>query len=236
MENKDPDNQKGFGLPMDYFARSAAGILQKIEWQEEHRPYPLLQNLKQQPFAVPPAYFETSAVRLELLEYPELSKVKTQVFTLPENYFENNSSRLSQNLKTGSGEKRELPFSVPSGYFERSAKDILSKNPSSSAKLIPLRRRPLALSLAALFIIVIGVWLYQALVPEVQPEDCGTIACLDRKDLLESKSLELMDETELYDVVNVKELERSLNKSEQTPAIRTDSASDISDEELMDNI
>jgi hypothetical protein len=69
--------------------------------------------------------------------------------------------------------------------------------------------------------------------PVTEP-DCGGIACVDRREILQTKSLELLDEEELQTIVNVKRLEESLNRSETKTSVKNDTA--ISEEDLLDNL
>src|SRR3954468_22203685 len=93
MAEKGKNNEKkdhgGLGLPEGYFDRSAARILDRLEWQEEHASFPaLVKHRRTGVFACPYRYFERSEAAAEILIYKNLSSLKTLPFTLPSNYFE----------------------------------------------------------------------------------------------------------------------------------------------------
>ena len=88
--NNEPGN---FGLPGGYFQKSATSIFNKIEWQEEHKDFPKLTELKHQNtnygFNVPVEYFAKSAEHFENLRYPALFSLKRNSgFSVPADYFE----------------------------------------------------------------------------------------------------------------------------------------------------
>jgi hypothetical protein len=57
--NENNGGPNNFGLPEDYFKKSAGSIMNKIEWLEEHKAYPNLTGLKKESgFVVPALYFE----------------------------------------------------------------------------------------------------------------------------------------------------------------------------------
>jgi len=90
-----------------------------------------------------------------------------------------------------------------------------------------------------MLLVVISVWIYNYYFKPVEVNDCGTIACVDRMDLVKTKNLEALDNEELYELVNPAELEKNLNsgRDKKTPTISPDSGlKDIPTEELLDEI
>ncbi len=150
------EKQNNFSLPEDYFNTSAKSIVNKIEWQEEHKEFP------------------------NLLEHRN-----NTVFGIPENYFEENGNDLNTLLL-----KKE-------------------------AKIVSLFSRRNLYAVAALMVIALGFWIYGSYVKTsvTTLEDCNTLACIDKKDLLKS-NIELLDNDDLYDMANLEKLEQELNTNE----------------------
>ncbi|MCC6371917.1 MAG: hypothetical protein IT236_13015, partial [Bacteroidia bacterium] len=90
-ENNQANNQpNNFGLPGGYFQKSAANLMNKIEWEDEHKAYPQLIGFKNKSgFIVPAGYFETNEAQLELINYPALKGLQKQTaFVAPKGYFD----------------------------------------------------------------------------------------------------------------------------------------------------
>lgn len=248
--NNEPDN---FGLPGDYFQRSAASIMNKIEWLEEHKQFPRLEQLKNKPgFIVPENYFERLESKLELLDYPQLVKLGNNGgYIVPANYFENAEVRELSKVLKGEDDlsafsnlnsiKKENPFTVSENYFEASSQKIHA-SVQKPAKVISLfSGRVLYSAAAAIAAIILGVWIYNYYFKPVVSGDCGTIACVDKKDILKSKSLETLDDDQLYEIVDTKKLEEKLEKKENKQDKKEQKEADtslnnISTEDLIDEI
>jgi len=230
-------SQSDFGLPGGYFQHSALAIANKIEWQEEHKQFPLLlQHKGVNGFSVPAGYFNRSEARLELLDLEQLSALpKHNSFAVPEQYF---AEAELQSLGSGLGsETQELaglkilnalpkrhPFKTPEGYFAAQAQQVntlLAKD----ARVIRLRPSRAWYAAAALLMLALGFWAYNAYFKPVETGDCGTIACLDKQELINAKTLENLENEELYELVNSKKLEEKLNNSsDKKEKITTDSS------------
>jgi hypothetical protein len=253
LENNNGDNsQENFGLPEDYFQRSAGSILNKIEWLEEHAQYPRLNALKDQPkgFIVPENYFQKSEVLLELLNYPGIAKPKPGGFVVPENYFEEKQLTgpgkvliESENELQAYGILKAIPkhnaFAVDENYFAASGEKIISAltNESKGGRVIKLFSAGTWYSAAAVLAITLGIWVYSQYF-NVEQKDCGTLACVDRADLEKAKTqaLENIDDEELYKLVDSKKLEEKLEKRSGTSGKKNDSLNDIDTEDVIDNI
>jgi hypothetical protein len=83
---------------------------------------------------------------------------------------------------------------------------------------------------AALVAVITGAWIYQVYFGTSE-EHCKGIACIDRYDVARSKSIELFDNDELYEMVDPQKLEDNLRGKEKNK--RHDS---VSVEDLMDDI
>lgn len=236
IENNNNEGQDEFALPDGYFQTSANVLKNKMEWLEEHRVYPALKMAwRNDIFAVPKNYFEKKSVALENVPYKHLLKIKDgNVFQLPQNYFEElNLLNESEPIFSVPKEQR---FELPAAYFEKSAKVIYERlaRHSGGARIISMRVRNWQLAAAAVFLITLGWWSYQRSFTEVEALDCGGIACVDRHEILQGKSLDLLDEEDLQNIVNVKRLEEGLGLKDKKELPNSDSS--FSEEDLLDNL
>jgi len=174
----------GFGLPGDYFQNAASSIQNKIEWEEEMKSYGNLLRLRNKKiFSVPDTYFSQNESKLELIIYPGLAgKPKDSGFGVPEDYFVQNAFRI---------------------------KDILIPE-KKQVKVRPLFKPGSVYALAAMLVIVLGVWIY-SLSTKTQVADCQTLACIERGELLNTNQLENFENDDLYDIVNIEKLNKNLN-------------------------
>ncbi|MBA3682751.1 MAG: hypothetical protein H0W73_16550 [Bacteroidetes bacterium] len=253
--NQEPSK---FGMPEGYFQKSANSIIQKIEWIEEHKAYPNLSNLKKESgFVVPEKYFNENESKLELIEFSKLISIdKTNVFKIPANYFE--SVDLSyllneENELQGFGKLNSLAktnnFKVGENYFAVSEEKITAAllNDKKEAKVIKLFSPKLWYAAAAMLTITLGLWLYNHYYKIEELKDCGTLACVDKVDLVKAKNLENLDNDELYELVDTKKLEEKLEaKPEKNTESKTEaktekkdldtSLKNVSEEDLLDEI
>lgn len=253
--NKDSNK---FGMPKDYFQKSANSIMQKIEWIEEHKAYPNLNALKKEGgFVVPANYFNGNETKLELLEFPTLISIaKTNSFKTPDNYFEElDLSYLLNGEKEliGFEKLNSLPrknnFKVDENYFASSEEKISTAllHEKKEAKVIKLFSPKLWYAAAALLAITLGLWIYDQYYKVEELKDCGTLACVDKFDLVKAKNLETLDNDELYELVDTKKLEEKLkDKPEIKTEVKTEtktekkdldtSLKNVSEEDLLDEI
>lgn len=182
-ENSNETNKPiNYSLPIDYFRNNAISIAEKIEWLEEHKAFPLLNSIRNKSaFKIPESYFNEASNKIELLNSPILFKInKHNSFITPENYFERNESYLFNLLK-----------------------------PLPKTRIIRLYKKTFALA-AAVLLITFSVYLYRQLFQIKKPDDCMTLACIEKRDLLKSRQLENLENEELYELINVTKLEIKL--------------------------
>ncbi|MBA3664138.1 MAG: hypothetical protein H0W61_08025 [Bacteroidetes bacterium] len=251
LEDNNPLNEPGnFGLPEGYFQKSAGSILNKFEWLEEHKEFIKLSELKKETgFVIPENYFEKKEIQFELLSYPALSKLSKQnAFTVPHDYFEDLEVNELAKVLSDVGTETDLPilnsipkqnsFIVSEGYFKTSEEKIISLV-QPSARVIKLFSAKTRYSAAAAVIaLTLGLWIYNNYFTPVVSKDCGTLACIDKTDLVKTKNLERLDDEQLYEIVDTKKLEEKLeNKSTEKNNKDADtSLKNISTEELLDEI
>ncbi|MCW3076969.1 MAG: hypothetical protein JWO32_1578 [Bacteroidetes bacterium] len=244
------DNTENAGVPEGYFEKSANSIKAKIEWLEEHKKFSHLNKLKKQSgFTVPKHYFENSEDKLELIGCPELLRISRDTdYRVPKNYFEElEVSELRKVFNENENEpeafgnltriSKQNSFSVSKNYFkdsEAKLTDILHKKP----KVIQLFGvKTWYSAAAAVFALTLGLWLYSSFFKPVVVKDCGTLACIDKNDLVKTKNLENLDDDQLYEIVNTKKLEEKLENSQEKDKSKTDtSLKNLSTEELLDEI
>lgn len=173
--------------------------------------------------------------------YPLLSATSKQNnFEVPSSYFE----ELDASLNTGNKEEvfpilngiqKTNSFTVPENYFHVSAEKIESQL-SIKAKVINLFSvKTWTVSAAAILVITLGFWLFSSYFSPAE-KDCGSLACIDKSELLKNKNLENVENDELYEVVDTKKLEESLNKKQSENKKTNDSSDQISTDDLPDEI
>ncbi|MEO6303179.1 MAG: hypothetical protein ABIP51_08400 [Bacteroidia bacterium] len=256
--NKDPNS---FGLPRGYFQNSANSITNKIEWIEEHKIYSNLSSLKKESgFVIPEKYFSETENKLELIDYPTLLAInKINGFKTPVNYFEelatiHQFNLLSDNENESYGfEKlnavsKQNNFKVDGNYFanveEKITVALLAEK--KEAKVVKLFSEKIWYAAAAVLTITLGLWVYSEYFKVAEIKDCGTLACVDKFDLVKAKNLESLDNDQLYELVDTKKLEEKLeNKTKEKTEIKKDTSNkkdtdtslkNVSTEDLLDEI
>lgn len=248
--NSEPTN---FGLPQGYFQNSANSIINKIEWVEEHKNFPALEKLKKQSgFIVPNDYFVNNENKLELIEFPELSSLnKINPFKTPANYFDEIEEKQFVHFFEESeieilGEKlstipKQANFKVKENYFDSSAEKISTTllNEKKGGKVIKLFSPKIYYAAAAILTITLGLWFYNQYFLVAETKDCGTLACVDKADLLKTKNLENLDNDQLYELVDTKKLEEKLENKTNNTTKNEDidtSLNNVSVDDLLDEI
>lgn len=240
--NNELNDSKGFHMPDGYFDHFSVSVMNKIEWIKEHKEFPLLEKMKgKHGFVVPDQYFESSEVKHELLLYPQLSSLQKQNnFHVPDQYFEDLESVLefSNSEETNlllSGIPKTNSFHVPENYFENNSQKI-TEQLSVKTKVIQLfTAKTWYTAAAAVFVISLGLWLFSQYFSPVT-KDCGSLACIDKSELTKTKNLENVETDELYEVVDTKKLEESLNSPSKENKKINDSSDQISTDDLPDEI
>jgi hypothetical protein len=202
MKHRDEHEEKhlspeGFSMPGNYFGTSATVLQNRLLWLEEHRLYPELSRLRNgKGFTVPEGYFHKA---------PEVFIERP-----PEERSENggDEQELPDQLVAL---KKQQPFRVPDQYFSESALRIHQRTVKTRRGIYSLFQIPLSHAMAAMLMIVVGLWIYSLSLAPPPEEDCGTIACLDRSDLVKTGQLEGLEDDQLYELVDPAALERKLS-------------------------
>ncbi|HXB40203.1 MAG TPA: hypothetical protein VNZ49_06645 [Bacteroidia bacterium] len=234
----DEKNKDAFGTPENYFESFSSKLFSKIKANEELKDYPLLAAIeKNNPFALPAGYFE---LREELLQYTLLRDLRQNNFTLPANYFEKLPEAVFNKIEIGkeinvyemlASVNRENVFTLPEKYFEEFAGGI--KKVVNPAKVVPLYSRILksykfAAAAAVLLIVTISVVLLNQ-TATVQPNnECTTMACLSKKEIINSNYLQNVSEENIIEMIDVKSLSDSLSlkKNGKTEKVDMDEVSE----------
>ena len=248
MNTENENNQSNkestdFGVPRGYFQKSASAIFNKIEWEQEHKSFPKLLQLKSQNgFITPTAYFSRIEQKIELLDLPILfSLKKANSFIVPGDYFEN--AEVNELAKVLDDSEPLLPNFIKQNSFKVSAEYFLNQQkqlehllqPTSSYKVIKLFSAKSVLAVAAILVVVLSVWLYNFYFTPVVVKDCGTIACVDKIELFKTKNLEVLDNDELYELVNSNKLEQKLETKSNKNSEKHDSVNEM-DESVTDDL
>lgn len=217
----DENNESNFGTPQNYFESFSSRLFSKIKADDELKDYPLLSSMqKQNPFAVPAAYFE---VKEEMASYPLLSGMRRNAFGLPASYFDEVTTSVKSGIELSEELKpyttlvtagNENVFVLPESYFEEFYGNV--KAVVSPARVIPLYGRVLksykfAVAAAVALLLTLTVILLNQKT-EIQPQgDCNTFACLSKKEIVNSAAMQYISEESIIEMIDVKALSDSLS-------------------------
>jgi hypothetical protein len=219
-ESNNKGEGEGFNIPRDYFSRSAAGLTNRLEWLDELRDCPSLLSIERRNgFTVPESYFAGEPIQSTL--HPHLLSLKGTIpFSVDRNYFKESAEILSAICREGDQPgSTEIPkvsqtaiFGTPERYFQENQERLsLLLN---QKKVTRIFRIGVWLQAAAVLALVLGLWYFRYFSKPGDADDCGTIACLDKKDILHSRVIETAEDEELYDLIDAGELERKLGVGE----------------------
>ncbi|HWY36502.1 MAG TPA: hypothetical protein VNX68_17790, partial [Nitrosopumilaceae archaeon] len=229
------DSGKGdsFDLPEDYFDSFSAKVFNRLEIQDEISEFETLSSIsKEQVFDVPLGYFERLSEKTEckdeLVPYTNLFGLKgISSFQIPENYFESlsattlNRIAISEELNNFTALlsiEKQHNFTVPEEYFDTLAEKVKDKLiEAKGSRVIDLvlvfLNKKIAYSIAA--VLVIGLFLFYFVKADesiTAKSDCTTLACVEKKEIINSNYVKGLDEESLIDMVDVKALSDTLAK------------------------
>ncbi len=209
-------------MPKDYFHSSKNKLMNRLEWENEHEAYPSLLKLKgQSGFLIPDGYFVKSQARLELLPYEQLHKLPRETgFAHDSDTLRDLRLTIREELSDHPVLKdlpKHNPFDVSQDYFSKSKQKILSgMSVPPHTRIISLFKRTVWYAAAAILVITAGTWAYSAYFStSAVDEDCNTLACIEKRELMKYK-LDQLDNEELYELVNAEKLEQKLNQPSDT--------------------
>jgi cell division protein FtsL len=233
----DEKGKDAFGVPENYFGSFGSRLFKKIEAEDELKDCPLLASIgKANPFAVPKDYFE---LREEVLQYPFLRDLKAVRFETPVGYFDEvtasvlNKIEVSEETKIytalASIEKQNV-FAVPVNYFEEFAARI--ENKTKEARVISIFARvkttyKVAMAAAVALIVTLSI-LYNQTTQIQNDNECHTLACISKKEILNSNYIQSVSEENIIEMIDIKTLSDSLSlkKNGKTQKIDADEVSE----------
>lgn len=232
------NKENPFDLPKGYFNSFSDKVMNKIEVMQELEQFPALSAVgRQLCFDIPQNYFSKNEnlleYKYELAAFSELSKVPKPVLK-PETgeYFDALSDKILKRIELAdelkiysmlSEIKKEKAFAVDPDYFESIADRVKERYHSSENPKISIIDQVLGLifkpkvAFAYSFVLIVGIGsFYFFKQPEkiIESGDCKTLACLERKELLNDHTMQNLDDENLYELVDVEQLDKQLSATD----------------------
>lgn len=239
------DKNLPFSLPNGYFESFSAKVMNKIEHEEELAAYNQLASVNRElKFIVPQNYFTSLAniieYKYEHVTYTQLSALEKPLTKgLPENYFEKLNQKVISGIESSSeladfpalaGIEKKNAFAVTPHYFEDTISEVKEKIhakgsafPDFIEQLYQLLFKPKMAFAFASVVVVIGVSSVIYFSNRENPRnvgvsgDCHTVACLEKNEILNEKHADDFDDENLYDMVDVDELDKEITKQNSNP-------------------
>ncbi|MFL5765749.1 MAG: hypothetical protein ACJ77K_17515 [Bacteroidia bacterium] len=232
-ENEDflfgKDKKLPFIVPDGYFDSFALIMMQKIAILEELREFPALSDLdKINSYIVPENYFNSSKNQLEikcelsdlsvLSSLPKKSLPPAGMLSVEKILAEQGSENELSSLKVLSSIRKENTFEVSADYFETSSGKIEAAVHASGkpAKVVSMFVRPkmLLAYAAAIAAVVCAVFYFNGDKPGMVTGDCHTLACLEKNEILNDRTINEFNEEDLYEMVDADQLDQQLSGSD----------------------
>lgn len=230
------NKQVAFTMPTDYFNALEQRIINKIEAAEEASEFSILAGInKQNEFIIPDNYFAKAENilehKVELEGLSELSKITKPVLKLFTSEYLNSLTETITNKITLQDElkeyatlyslEKENAFAISADYFDTIADSVKEKVHSKSKVRISIIDNILAFifkpkySVAFGILVIIGVSsviYFNKNKTVITDGDCKTLACLEKREMLNERTVREMDDENLYDMVDVDKLDEQLTK------------------------
>jgi hypothetical protein len=237
-ENHNPKPNTGFVVPQNYFEVSEQNHINKIEAEVELKPFTIINEIKKAtPFDVPANYFEENenkvSTHIEQLQYSHLAAIaKTNGIETDELFFEKQAQAIKEKIEreeehsvfnTHAAIEKKNPFTISETYFNQNVnivaeKAIEGETKNRIGKTIQLNWQSVAVAASVCGVLII-LYTSKPSVNKVMDTDCKTLACLEKKELLNEHTLTELDEENLYDLVDVESLNKAMVDSTQNNAI-----------------
>ncbi len=230
--------QHSFAVPDGYFEKLSDRIMARIELEAELEEFALLASIKKEPqFEIPADYFKAAENELEykheLSEFEALAKIGKPVLKeeAQAEYFTALDAKVLQRMEiaeelteysTLAALEKENNFAVNADYFETVADRVKekyhaqAKQTSAFGKVLAFLLKP-RVAFAYSILLIIGAGLFynnnkqkEELLPTVSG-DCKTLACLEKREILNDHTIREMSADDLYDIVDVDALEKGLS-------------------------
>ncbi len=193
-------------------------------------------------FVVPENYFIKNEnlleYRYELAAFNALANVpKPELKPLTEDYLDALSAKVLKQIEvademkefaTLSELKKQNVFAVGPDYFDTVADKVKERYHSSKGEKVSIVEQVLGLlfkpkmafAYSIVLIVGIGMFFYfnkpTTVTTPIDSGDCKTLACLERKELLNEHTIQNLDDENLYDLVNVDELGKQLSETKDS--------------------
>jgi len=242
--NDEPDfplDDKGkntFGLPPDYFSLFEDKLKKRLEAENELKDLPLLSSIKKNnSFTIPANYFNerenSLEYKVELAAYSKLQSINKPVFSdLEEDYKLKLQSSVNYKIELTDELKPHVtlyaldkisPFSVPEIYFESITEQVKERIYFTKEVKVSVFNtvldfifgKKMAFTLGLVIVIGLISYFNQSHETIDQTGDCKTLACLERQEILNNKTMSNFDEDQLIDLVDINSLNKQLNLKEQ---------------------
>jgi hypothetical protein len=225
-----------FAVPDNYFERLSERLIAKIEAEDELKEFAFLSGIQKKiTFEVPQDYFRFSENDLECLfevssvpQFEEAQKPEFKNAQL-EDYFTSLDAKMTERIEAADELKgysllhsidKKNNFAFDPDYFETIADRVKERKyaeekrqPSFIEKLIAHVLKP-KMALSYSMVLIFGAafaWFYLQQGPEVISGDCKTLACLEKNELLNEQNMNDFDSENLYDMVDVEELDKQIS-------------------------
>ncbi len=245
----DPENN-GFKIPEGYFNLFSDKLFSKIELENELKEFKILASIeKKNAFSIPSNYFEEASQvvsvkadwQQELLAYPKLSALSNVYPSIaPEGYFEEANELLSERIaafqeinefETLSSLSKLNCFALPQNYFDTVLDAVRDRIHAPQAATIwdkiseIIFSKKVAYAFGVIMIAVFSLFYYLNQETTVVKSDCGQLACLDKKEILNSSFVNQLDEETISGMIDEDALTDSLSQNNST-----------TDNELLENV
>ncbi|MCW3086217.1 MAG: hypothetical protein JWP12_3583 [Bacteroidetes bacterium] len=230
--------QHSFVVPDGYFEKLSDRIMARIELEAEMEEFALLASIKKEPqFEIPADYFKAAENELEykheLSEFEALAKIGKPVLKeeAQADYFAALDEKVLKRMEiteelseysTLAALEKENNFAVNAHYFETVADRVKEKyraqqqRTSVFGNVFAFLLKPrVAFTYSVMLIIGAGVFYNNSkqkeeILPTVSG-DCKTLACLEKREMLNDHTIREMNTDDLYDMVDVDALDKRLS-------------------------
>lgn len=194
--------KNSFVLPDAYFNNLSARVTERIKFEKELEEYKTLSQINRQlKFSVPPNYFENLTnileLKFELTQYSTLEKLPKNNLSEPAvDYFETLQNNILNKIIT-----KHNSSDPPKGILKQLNAAIFNPKMAMAASM-------------ALIIGLAAFWYVNKPASTIQSGDCKTLACLEKHELLNEKNINDFDDENLYEMVDVEELDKNVSENE----------------------
>lgn len=238
-----------FSLPTRYFDALSDKIKNKIEAEEELSSFALLSEMeKKSAFDVPAGYFSSLEneveFQAELEEFAELSRIGKPVLKpVSAEYFDKLGAAVTHKIEQQEELKqfetlysisKQQNFEVSPAYFDTLADKVKERIHSGNSesvlqRIILLIFKPkfaVTFGLVAVTAVA-GVLYLKSVNNTVNDGDCKTLACLEKREMLNEHTIREMDEDNLYEMVDVDKLDQQIGQAAVADSAKTNTQTEI---------